>query len=115
MALEAQYLGQATKVLDYTPSSAVAAGQVLVLNGGCYVANTAIAANVAGSILADGLFKGTYADDGGTITDGAKVYWNDTDNEFTGASASATLFGRSVGGASNSSGTVTVRLISPGV
>lgn len=112
--MEAEYKGQANTVIDYTPSGAVSAGQVVVLNGGCYVTSRAIAASALGSLYCDGLYKCTYADDGGTITDGAKVYWNDTDNECTNSSSSTTLMGRSVGGASSTSGTVMVRLISPG-
>jgi len=113
--MEADYKGQANTVIDYTPSGAVSAGQVVVLNGGCYVTSRAIAASALGSLYCDGIYKGTYATSGGTITDGAKVYFDDTANEFTNSTVSTTLFGRSVGGASSSSGTVTVRLISPGV
>lgn len=115
MALEAQYLGQATTVIDYTPSGAVAAGQVVVLNGGCYVTSRAIAASALGSLYCDGIYKGDYSTAGGTITDGAKVYFDDTNNNFTSSSTSTTLFGRSVGGASSGSGTIVTRLISPGV
>ena len=115
MALEAQYLGQATTVVDYTPSGAVAAGQVVVLNGGCYVTSRVIAADARGSLYCDGIYKGDYSTAGGTITDGAKVHFDHTNNNSTDSTVSTTLFGRSVGGASSSSGTITTRLISPGV
>lgn len=114
MALEAQYLGQCTKVVDYTPSGAVAAGEIVTLANACYVASRAIASGALGSLYCDGLFKSTYSDSGGTITDGAKVYFNTTSNEITDSTSSTTLIGRSVGGASSTSGTVTFRLLSPG-
>lgn len=114
MALEAQYLSGDTQTIDYTPSGAVAAGEIVVIANACYVASRAIAAGALGSLYTTGVYKSTYADDGGTITDGAKVYFNNTANEITDATSGTVLIGRSVGGASSTSGTITYRLLSPG-
>lgn len=114
MALEAQYLSGDTQTIDYEPAGAVAAGEVVVLANACYIASRAIAAGALGSLYTTGVYKADYSTAGGTITDGAKVYWNDTTNKVIDATSGTTLIGRSVGDASSSSGTVTFRLLSPG-
>ncbi len=48
---------QEGKVIDYTPGSAVAAGQVLQVNGRAAIAMAAIAANVKGSIMVEGIIE----------------------------------------------------------
>jgi predicted RecA/RadA family phage recombinase len=92
--LEDYDMGQADAVapgdrIDYTPSSAVAIGDVLVLGGRCYVADRAIAANVAGSLAATGVFNCT-KNSGAGINVGTKLYWDDTNNYVATTDGSGT-------------------------
>lgn len=115
MALEAEYLGQCTEVVPYTPSGAVAAGEVVILANNCHVASRAIAASGLGSLYCNGLFKSAYNSSAGAVTDGAKIYFNTTSNECTDSTSGTTLIGRCVGSTTGASGaTVTYRLINPG-
>lgn len=70
---------QEGRQIDYTPGSAVTAGQVVVQGGLVGVANSDIPANTPGSLSIEGVWKlpkGTGA--GKDILVGEKVYWNTT-------------------------------------
>jgi predicted RecA/RadA family phage recombinase len=82
----ATYLGGGASI-DYTPGSAVSAGDVVVQGSLIGVATRAIAANVLGALAVSGLFTMPCAA-GGTspLTVGTKVYW-DADNLIVTATA----------------------------
>lgn len=80
---------------DYTPSSDVAAGEVIVLGNIPYVAHVAIPANTLGALAArGGVYEGI--SDGSIDTPGAPVYWDDAEGEFVATGSSLTHFGFSV-------------------
>lgn len=104
---------QEGNAVDYTPSSAVAAGAVVVQGDLVGVARTPIAANALGSLAVTGVFdfpKATGAGSG--IAVGAKVYWKadpgaaQADDE-AGANK---LIGKVVKAAADADATVRVRL-----
>lgn len=81
--------------VDYTPTSAVAAGDVIEAGVCTYVAPAAIAANELGTLYAGGgVFKGV--SDGTIDNPGVAVYWDDTAEKFTTTSASNIRFGYSM-------------------
>lgn len=75
---------QAGRSVDYTPSSAVAAGQVVVQGSLVGIAEIPIAANVLGALAVEGVFDIVKVN--GTITAGAAVYW-DADGDPQGGTA----------------------------
>lgn len=78
--------------VDHTPSSAVAAGDVVVVGEVPFVAHVAIAASELGAVAASG---GVYSGltDGSLDTGGALVYWDDTENEFVASATGNKHFG----------------------
>jgi predicted RecA/RadA family phage recombinase len=76
---------QAGCLIDHTPSSAVAAGGVVVLNDLVCVAPVAIAANALGAVAVDGVWNFPKAS--GAIGQGALVYWDSTNSNITTTSA----------------------------
>jgi predicted RecA/RadA family phage recombinase len=99
--------------VDYTPSSAVAAGDVVVQGELVGVAKLNIAANQLGALAVTGVFdlpKATGT--GSAITAGSKVYWDaaeavaKTDSE----SGANKYLGKTIRAAGDSDTTVRVRL-----
>jgi len=80
--------------IDHTPTSAVVAGDVVVVGSIPFVATQAIAANVVGSIASEGVFDVPKTAD--VFTAGDAVYWN----------ASETDVGSNTGAADNSTGNI---------
>ena len=77
--------------IDYTPSSAVAAGDVVLIGTIPLVATQAIAANCLGSLASEGVFDIPKNNDAFTVGDA--VYWNASDTDYlsnTGAADNAT-------------------------
>jgi predicted RecA/RadA family phage recombinase len=68
--------------IDYTPSSAVTGGDVVVLNGIVGVAITDIAANDLGSLAVEGIFK--LPKTTAAIVRGLPVHWNPTGDPDSG-------------------------------
>ncbi|MBP9032310.1 MAG: DUF2190 family protein [Pseudomonadales bacterium] len=98
--------------VDYTPGSAVAAGDVIVQGELVGVARTPIAANALGSLAVDGVFDFAKTTGGGTaITAGANVYWDDTNNVATTTASGNKLLGKCVKAAADAAATVRVRLM----
>ena len=94
--------------IDYTPASAVAVGEVVVLGKVCLVARTPIAANTLGSLASRGVFdvvKTTPL----AYTAGDGVYWNDSANRATKTSTDV-YFGVAVADAAADAPTVRVML-----
>jgi predicted RecA/RadA family phage recombinase len=78
-------------MVDYTPGSAVAAGDVVVIGDKPYVAHRDLPANELGALAAGGgVYKGVAA---GNYAPGEAVYWNDTANKFTQAVGGHPHFG----------------------
>ena len=81
---------QADNSIDYTPVSAVTAGDVIVLGGRLVgVAKVDIAANKLGALAIEGLFDG--AKDSSTFAAGDAVYW-DADGNPVGGTAGSGAF-----------------------
>lgn len=71
-------------IIDHTPGSDVALGDVLVIVDMIAVAHRAIASGVKGSLMTGGVFNFTKAAGGSTaIPMGTIVYWDDTNNVAT--------------------------------
>ena len=72
--------------IDYTPGSAVAAGDVVVINGLVGIAPTAIAANVKGALSVEGIKKVPKTTAAWTV--GLAVHWDATGNPDGGTAGS---------------------------
>jgi predicted RecA/RadA family phage recombinase len=95
-------------LIDYTPSSAVAAGDVVVLNDLVCVAPVAIAANKLGAVAIEGVF--TLPKASGAIGQGAIVYWDATNSNITTTSSSNKRAGKAAAAAASGDTTVQVLL-----
>lgn len=95
----ATYLyGDVTKV-DYTPGSAVAAGDVIVSGDCCLIAHLDIAAGELGAVtIHGGVYSETKAT-GEAWAIGASVYWDATNSRLTTTLTGNTLFGRATAAA----------------
>jgi predicted RecA/RadA family phage recombinase len=113
MMVTASYVQEGNSI-DYTPTSAVATGDVVVLGDLVGVARTPIAANTLGSLAVRGIFDFPKATGTGSgIAIGTKVYWDATDKQAkaddeTGANK---LIGKTVKAAADADATVHVRLV----
>lgn len=99
--------------IDYTPGSAVAAGDVVVQGDLIGVAKRPIAANELGALSVEGVFDVPKATGVATaIAAGASVYWDVADGEAkTDDEAGANkLLGKTIKAASDNDTTVRVRL-----
>ena len=99
--------------IDYTPGSAVAAGDVVVQGELVGVAKTPIAASALGALAIAGVFDFPKATGGSTaIAAGAKVYWDvaDTEAKEDDETAANKLIGKTVLAAADADATVRVRL-----
>ena len=97
--------------VDYTPGTAVTAGDVVVQGELVGVATQDIAANEKGALRVKGVFsfaKGSGSSD--ALTAGAKVYWDDTSDVVTTTAGSNKYVGKVVEAAAASASTVYVRL-----
>ncbi len=97
-------------MIDYTPGSAVTAGDVVVQGELVGVANLDIPAGVLGALTVSGVFN--FSKGVGVIAAGANVYWDVADGEATTAADSGTnkLIGKVVKAAASADSTVRVRL-----
>ena len=99
--------------IDYTPGSAVAAGDVVVQGDLVGVAKVPIPASTLGALAVAGVFdfpKGTGA--GTDITAGAKLYWDGTNGIVSKTDGGGTLklIGKAVKAATTTDTTARVRL-----
>lgn len=69
-------------VLDYTPGSAVIAGQVILMGTVPCIATSAIAANKKGAVACEGIFRVPKTSDAFTLGDA--VYWDEDGTPVTG-------------------------------
>ena len=106
------------EAIDYTPTSDVAAGQVVVQAARCGVAKTPIAANTPGALAVGGLFTVVKAT--GAINVGAALFW-DADGDPQGGEAGTgcltttstdnTFFGFAAAAAAETDTTVSALLV----
>jgi len=99
--------------IDYTPGTAVAAGDVVVQGELIGIAKTPIAANALGALAVDGVFDLPKATGVSTaIAAGVLVYWDVADGEATTDADTGTnkLLGKTVAAAADADTTVRVRL-----
>lgn len=98
--------------IDYTPGSAVTAGDVIVQGDLVAVAKRDIAANALGAIATEGVFDFPKALGASTaIAAGVTVYWNAGAQQATATSSGNKLLGKTVRAAADGDTTVRVRLM----
>lgn len=98
-------------VVDYTPGSAVACGDVIVLGTLVGVAKSPIAANVLGCLSIVGTFAFPKAvDSSSALAQGALAYWDANNEIMTATSGGNTLAGKVAKAAAVADATVEVRL-----
>lgn len=97
--------------IDYTPSLAVSAGDVVVQGELVGVAKKNIAANALGALHVKGVFdfpKATTSTS--AITAGALCYWDDNNDVATTTSSGNKLIGKCVAAAAAADTTVRIRM-----
>ena len=96
-------------LVDYTPSSAVSAGDVIVQGDLVGVAPRPLAVNELGSLIVFGVCD--FAKNTGVAyTVGTTLYWDDTNNVVTATATGNKLVGKSIRAAASADTTVRVRL-----
>ncbi|MCC7407210.1 MAG: DUF2190 family protein [Phycisphaeraceae bacterium] len=99
-------------VIDYTPSSDVASGAVVVQGELVGVSPRPIAANAAGVLAVAGVFDFPKATGASTaISAGANCYWDAGNHQATATASGNKLIGKSVRAAADADATVRVRLM----
>lgn len=97
--------------IDYTPSIAVASGDVVVIGDIVAVATEPIAANVLGAVDVEGVFTFPKATTSASaLTAGQKVYWDASGLVVTGTSSTHKTAGYVVAAAGATAATVDVKL-----
>jgi predicted RecA/RadA family phage recombinase len=99
--------------IDYTPTTAVAAGAVVLQGDLIGVARTPIAANTLGSLAVAGVFDFAKATGAGSgIAAGATCYWDVADGQAKTDSETAAnkLIGKCIKAAADADATVRIRL-----
>ena len=97
--------------IDYTPGSAVTAGDVVVQGELVGVAKLDIAASALGALAVTGVFDFPKATGAGTaITAGANCYWDAANSRATTTATGNKLIGKVVAAAADADDTVRVRL-----
>ena len=81
-------------MVDHTPSSAVSAGDVVVIDDVVAIAHLDTPANTLGALSYGPAVYTVTAD--AAIVAGSTVYWNDTNNKVTETSSGNKLFGKTV-------------------
>lgn len=98
--------------IDYTPGSAVVAGQVVVQGDLIGVSPEPIAANALGALIIEGVFE--FAKASGTIAVGVLLYWDDSAGQVTATPGAHKLIGPCTKAALTGDTTVEVALDPPG-
>jgi predicted RecA/RadA family phage recombinase len=97
--------------VDYTPTSDVAAGAVVVQGELVGVSPRAIPANALGALAVVGVFDFPKATGGSTaITAGSSCYWDATNQRATTTASGNKLIGKCVKAAADADATVRVRM-----
>jgi len=97
-------------LIDYTPSAAVSAGDVVVLADLVAVAPRAIAANALGAVAVEGVWTmpKSAASSGKAISQGAVVYWDATAGNITTTATDNKRAGKAAKAAASADTTVQV-------
>jgi predicted RecA/RadA family phage recombinase len=93
------FVKDAEEAVDYTPSSAVTAGQVIIINGKLYIARLDITAGVLGAIsplTETPVWR--FPKDSGTMNDREDLYWHTGGNPVGGTAGSGAVNTSSAGG-----------------
>ena len=98
----------AAKTLDYTPGSAVSAGDVVLISELVAVATHDIAANALGAVAYTGCWEIAKAAD--TIAQGDAVYWDSTASNITTTATANTFAGHAAAAAASGDSVVRVVL-----
>ena len=115
--MSVRFVAEGNRVIDYTPSSNVTGGDVVVLTNTLGIAKLDIPAGKLGALAIGGLFEFPKANV--EIADDAAVYWDADGNPVSGTagtgavnttSAGNTFAGYAVGGAAATDATVRVRV-----
>jgi len=104
---------QEGNAIDYTPASAVSAGDVVVQGDLVGVAKKDIEANQLGALAVAGVFDFAKESGGGvTFSAGQKAYWDDTNKVAvtTDGGGANKYVGKAVAAAADADSTVRVRL-----
>ena len=97
--------------VDYTAGgSAITSGQVVLIGTRVGVAKDAIAANSAGVLHVTGVWSAAKLSSD-VVTQGAALYWDNTNSRFTLTSAGNTLAGWAFAAAGNGVTTVQIKLL----
>ena len=95
-------------LIDYTPSSAVAAGDVVLVGDTVTVAPRPIAAGKLGAVAVEGVFKLPKAS--GAISQGVIVYWDATAGNITTTATNNKRAGKAAAAAASGDAVVAVLL-----
>lgn len=83
MAFEAQMHHGEPLMVDHTPGTAVAAGQVVVLSTDVRIAHRDIPANTLGALSRGGAVYDVAKEPALAINDGDQLFWDDVNNRVT--------------------------------
>lgn len=99
------------KAIDYRPTAAVAAGDVIVQGNLIGIARLDIAADTLGSLSVTGVYE--IAKAASAVTVGTALYWDATNKNVTGTAAGNTYIGKAVSAAEAADATVFIQLNAP--
>lgn len=97
------------KYLDFTPVSAVSAGDVVVRGELVTIADADIISNGLGAVASEGLYN-LAKNTGEAMLDGELVYWDDGADEVTTTAAANKVIGWVIGAELAAAATVNVKL-----
>jgi predicted RecA/RadA family phage recombinase len=102
---------QDDETIDYTPSSNVAVGDVIVQGDLVGVARKPIPANTLGALAVEGVFSFPKATGAGSgMAAGTSVYWDATNTVVTATATGHKLVGKTTAACADADTTVRVRL-----
>lgn len=105
--MQAIFVSGNPNMVPYTPSGAIAAGDVIIEGSRVYIAHLPIAAGELGSVASGGGIYDFIATSGDVVAMGDPVYWDDSNNNAEESPTSNTLIGSCV--LAKGSGTLTLR------
>lgn len=110
--MKAKYV-QRGDLIDYTPTEAVAAGDVVILGDFVGVALRDIAANKLGALQTSGIFD--FLKVAGEMTAGTLLYWNTSVKKATITAGAYKYIGKVIADAADADTNVLMKLNAPGI
>lgn len=112
---EAAYRHGKPQMVDYTPTTAIAAGQVVPIGEGCLIAHSDLqSGRLEAAAAAGGVYECAKATGSSTaIGDRVSVYWNDTTNVITTTASGNAYLGVTVGASTDDDATQHVQHEAP--